>query len=158
MLLEGLAQASNDYHVPQVVFYRDFWKFLEELPALVPENSLKLIAHPPVPSDGTTLESFHFHGHDLLRRENGSSMDSLPHYQAQSAVVAVGPEGGWTHDELRGFIARDFHTLSLGSRILRTDVAVPILLGLLNERQEMLRTCEENHRCPSKSKYLYIKR
>ena len=49
------------------------------------------------------------------------------------AVVAVGPEGGWVDEEVRAFLQCGFSQIGLGPRILRTDVAVPVLLGQLHE-------------------------
>ncbi len=46
-------------------------------------------------------------------------------------LVAVGPEGGWTDDEVDRLEAHGFARLSLGSRILRTDTAVIALLARL---------------------------
>jgi 16S rRNA U1498 N3-methylase RsmE len=39
-------------------------------------------------------------------------------------VIAVGPEGGWTTEEVRAFQRRGFQLVNLGPRILRTDIAV----------------------------------
>ena len=49
------------------------------------------------------------------------------------AVIAIGPEGGWVDDEVRLFQQSGFTQVGLGPRILRTDVAVPVLLGQLHE-------------------------
>jgi 16S rRNA (uracil1498-N3)-methyltransferase len=42
---------------------------------------------------------------------------------AQQIVVAVGPEGGWTEDELLLFAAESWTSVSLGPRILRAETA-----------------------------------
>jgi 16S rRNA U1498 N3-methylase RsmE len=39
-------------------------------------------------------------------------------------LIAVGPDGGWTDDELYFFHMNHFHFVNLGERILRTDMAV----------------------------------
>lgn len=46
-------------------------------------------------------------------------------------VVAIGPEGGWTDDEVAAFERLGFGRYSLGSRILRTDTACVALLAQL---------------------------
>lgn len=49
-------------------------------------------------------------------------------------VLAVGPEGGWMPREVGMFENNfGFRPVSLGDRILRTDAAVLILLGLVHE-------------------------
>eukprot|EP00612_Vaucheria_litorea_P005671 CAMPEP_0171469078 /NCGR_PEP_ID=MMETSP0945-20130129/11034_1 /TAXON_ID=109269 /ORGANISM="Vaucheria litorea, Strain CCMP2940" /LENGTH=69 /DNA_ID=CAMNT_0011998081 /DNA_START=37 /DNA_END=242 /DNA_ORIENTATION=- len=46
-----------------------------------------------------------------------------------SVVVAVGPEGGWDEPfELELFSRHGFQTVTLGERVLRSDVAVVSLL------------------------------
>ncbi len=49
-----------------------------------------------------------------------------------AAVLATGPEGGWTEEELQ--IARDagYQEASLGQQILRTETAVVASLAMLN--------------------------
>jgi hypothetical protein len=46
---------------------------------------------------------------------------------APRIVIAIGPDGGWTDDELYFFHINNFHFVSLGDRILRTDMAVSLL-------------------------------
>jgi 16S rRNA (uracil1498-N3)-methyltransferase len=41
----------------------------------------------------------------------------------RSLVLAVGPEGGWTDDELRWFAEQGWVSASLGRTILRTETA-----------------------------------
>ena len=47
------------------------------------------------------------------------------------ALVAVGPEGGWTDDELALLEAHGFRRLSLGPRILKTETAAVALLAAI---------------------------
>jgi 16S rRNA (uracil1498-N3)-methyltransferase len=46
--------------------------------------------------------------------------------------VAIGPEGGWTDEEVEMFDALGFARFSLGARILRTDMACVAVLTLLD--------------------------
>jgi 16S rRNA (uracil1498-N3)-methyltransferase len=49
-----------------------------------------------------------------------------------SAALAIGPEGGWTDDELAAARAAGFREASLGQLILRTETAVAAALATLN--------------------------
>ena len=44
-------------------------------------------------------------------------------------VFAIGPEGGWTEDEVAMIESKGFIRRSLGSRILRTDTATLALIA-----------------------------
>ena len=50
----------------------------------------------------------------------------------QSAVLAIGPEGGWTDDEFVAARQAGFQEASLGRLILRTETAVVAALSCLN--------------------------
>ena len=56
----------------------------------------------------------------------------LRNQQAKSAVLAIGPEGGWTEAELTAARAAQFQDASLGKLILRTETAVVASLAALN--------------------------
>jgi 16S rRNA (uracil1498-N3)-methyltransferase len=56
----------------------------------------------------------------------------LRHQQAESAVLAIGPEGGWTDAEFAAARAAHFQDASLGKLILRTETAVVASLAVLN--------------------------
>ncbi len=47
------------------------------------------------------------------------------------AAVAVGPEGGWTPDEVSRAVANGFHPLTLGRRTLRADLVPIVALSIL---------------------------
>jgi 16S rRNA (uracil1498-N3)-methyltransferase len=49
-----------------------------------------------------------------------------------TAALAIGPEGGWTDDELTAARAAGFQEASLGQLILRTETAVIAALAALN--------------------------
>jgi 16S rRNA (uracil1498-N3)-methyltransferase len=51
---------------------------------------------------------------------------------SQAAVLAIGPEGGWTDSEFAAARAASFHEASLGRLILRTETAVVASLTALN--------------------------
>lgn len=49
-----------------------------------------------------------------------------------AAVLAIGPEGGWTDEEFDAAAAGGFDEASLGSNILRTETAVMAAIASLN--------------------------
>jgi 16S rRNA (uracil1498-N3)-methyltransferase len=52
--------------------------------------------------------------------------------KSHAAVLAVGPEGGWTDAEFAAARGASFHEASLGRLILRTETAVVASLACLN--------------------------
>lgn len=58
--------------------------------------------------------------------------EALEAKRATSAELAIGPEGGWTDDELAAACAAGFTEASLGANILRTETAVVAALAILN--------------------------
>jgi len=103
LLLDGLMQAGTSI-LPELVIRRNFRKFLrDELDALFPTPN-RIVAHPYLAS--------------------AASCES-----ASRPLFAVGPEGGWTDEEVSLLAAHGFRGLSLGARILRTDTALVALLS-----------------------------
>lgn len=104
-LLLGLEQ-GRDTILPAVTVDRFFKPFVEDaLDAAFPAGA-RLLAHPvgDVPIEA-------------LRAPGGH------------AVVAIGPEGGWTPYEVGALEARGFLPFSMGPRPLRVDQAVPFAVG-----------------------------
>ncbi|MEN8254428.1 MAG: 16S rRNA (uracil(1498)-N(3))-methyltransferase [Verrucomicrobiota bacterium] len=109
-LVEGLQQARCT-HLPEVLVRQRFKPFVEdELDELFSEH-LKLLADP---SGG--------------KRIPDCKLD------ANRVLLAVGPEGGWTAYELDKLAAHGFQLFSMGDRILRTDTACVVMLGVLKDR------------------------
>ena len=101
----GLEQA-RDTVLPEVALRRRFRPFVEdELPALV-ANADAFVAHPGVDAPP-------------------------PARTGANALLAVGPEGGWSDHEVECLRRAGLHPLSLGSRPLRVETAVPALLARL---------------------------
>jgi 16S rRNA (uracil1498-N3)-methyltransferase len=65
------------------------------------------------------------------RAEAPSIKESLKGPQAVSAALAIGPEGGWTDEEISAARATRFREASLGETILRTETAVVAALAVL---------------------------
>jgi RsmE family RNA methyltransferase len=104
-LLLGLEQ-GRDTIPPVVTIDRFFKPFVEDsLDAAFPRGE-RLFAHPV----GST------------------AIETLPGAGTQ-AVVAIGPEGGWTPYEVETLCARGFVPFSFGPRPLRVDQAVPFAVG-----------------------------
>jgi 16S rRNA (uracil1498-N3)-methyltransferase len=101
----GLEQGRDT--VPPAVEVRRFFKpFVEDELAATFPDAQRLLAHP---SAAAPLEA-------LWPR-------------AERAVVAVGPEGGWTPYEADALARHGFESFSLGPRVLRVDAAVPFVTG-----------------------------
>lgn len=68
----------------------------------------------------------------LSERPNTTHMrEVLRNAEAADAVLAIGPEGGWTDAELAAARAGHFVEASLGENILRTETAVISSLAIL---------------------------
>ncbi len=107
----GLEQ-SRDTVAPTLSLETLFRPFVEDrLDALFPAPSLRLLAHPAADASFPELLTG--------RSEMGRTL------------LAVGPEGGWVPFELELLAARGFTRISLGARPLRTEVALPALIGAL---------------------------
>ena len=105
LLVDGLMQAGTSV-VPRMETRRNFRRFVgDELDSLFPTAN-RVVGHP----------------------------GGAPNAQAQKPgrlLLAVGPEGGWTDDEVSLLESHGFSRYSLGSRILRTDTALVALLARL---------------------------
>lgn len=64
--------------------------------------------------------------------EAKSLREVLHNQQAKAAVLAIGPEGGWTDAEFTAARTAQFQDASLGKLILRTETAVVASLAALN--------------------------
>ena len=113
LLVDGLMQAGTSL-LPTLETRRNFRKFVtDELDALFPASA-RIVAHP-------------YGGNpDRLCEAQGTRHKAL--------LLAVGPEGGWTDEEVSLLEEHGFARYSLGSRILRTDTATIALLAQLMQR------------------------
>lgn len=104
-LVLGLEQA-RDTLMPRVHIRKLFKPFVEdELPALL-KNTRALVAHP------------------------GTSAPCPTHIEGP-ATLCVGPEGGFIPYEVDKLIEAGCEAVHLGSRILRVETAVPVLVSRL---------------------------
>ena len=99
--------------VPLVRIEKLFKKFAEYRMEEEFSGCEKLVAHPP--SD----------------TEPAVALEQTEARPLRRPVVAIGPEGGWTDDEVRLLESKGFARYSLGSRILRTDTATISVIAQL---------------------------
>ena len=114
LLVEGLMQCGATV-LPELLVRRNFRRFLdEELNMLFP-NSDRIVAHPsPTPHEPRTTN----------HESRITSHEPRP-------LLAIGPEGGWTDNEVELLEAHGFRRFSLGPRILRTDTAAIALIAVI---------------------------
>ena len=111
LLVDGLMQAGTSI-LPTLETRRNFRKFVkEELDVLFPAST-RIVAHPYGAASSRIIE-----------QSEQSNKRTL--------LLAIGPEGGWTDDEVALLEEHGFARYSLGSRILRTDTATIALLAQL---------------------------
>lgn len=111
LLAEGCEQGVGGMP-PEVSLHQSFRRFIEdELPAKLGNDSVLLCAD---------------------QRGTKSVADAVQECRVKaSAVLAIGPEAGWNDFERAQFETRGFQLVSLGSRVLRVDVALPVFVGQL---------------------------
>lgn len=111
-LIEGLSQVG-DTHMPEISIHR---RFDSALAALHLDHRWRLVADPS--GELSLLDAAPL---------NSEGVDA-------AVLLAIGPEGGWTGDELERFARRGFESVHLGRRTLRTDVALIGLLTMLHAK------------------------
>ena len=72
----------------------------------------------------------------LLEQGARHSLGSLAidHTFRGTIVLAVGPEGGWTTEEMQELLDQRFQTVSLGKSILRSETAPLVALSILQHQ------------------------
>ena len=139
-------QSNVDCWLPECRVYpkmRDFDIYFKEH-YHPDEEIVKLVAHPPKGSLDSHNTNYGQRRRIREMRENerndpdnlvfdhspvnpSSQLFSqfiLDHPKPKKMVIAVGPDGGWSDDELSFFQMNNFHLIHLGDRIFRTDMAV----------------------------------
>jgi len=118
LLVDGLMQAGTSI-MPQILPRRNFRAFVrDEMDGLFP-HSRRIVAHPYAKESPQGPDP------------DGKGAISCTPDPAARLLLAVGPEGGWTDDEVEMLEAKGFSRYSLGGRILRTDTALIALLARL---------------------------
>lgn len=112
LLVEGLMQAGTSI-LPELEIRRNFRRFVaDELDDVFPLASRRIVAHPYAKAGSVPMQA-----------------GSVP--TSGRVLLSVGPEGGWTDEEVELLESRGFLRYSLGERILRTDTALIALLSRL---------------------------
>ena len=107
LLVDGLMQSGTSA-LPRLETRRNFRAFVrDELDAAFPTAN-RVVAHP-----------------------YGASARGASAADGGRLLLAVGPEGGWTDEEVELLESRGFARYSLGRRILRTDTALVALVARL---------------------------
>ncbi len=108
-----------DSHAPEIVVHRTFSYFMEHKVSGIADilgresargEIARLVAHPGGRSLGCE---------DATRLKDAA------------AIVAIGPERGWSDGEIAAFSNSDFEVLGLGERVVRVELALVFLLGRL---------------------------
>jgi 16S rRNA (uracil1498-N3)-methyltransferase len=89
-----------------------------------PQSLLAIFSQLPDRSYRYCCEARGEHPH-LLAQLQATDRSELP------IIVAIGPEGGWTHGEIELATQHDFHLVSLGQHILRTITAPIVALSIV---------------------------
>mgnify|MGYP003467691502 FL=1 len=102
----GLEQAG-DTIAPEIVLYKRFKPFVEDvLPGLISTDCPAFVAHP-------------------------YAEQPMPFALQHPCSIVIGPEGGFIPYEIDLLIKNGCQAVSLGNRILRTETAIPYVLGRL---------------------------
>lgn len=113
LLIDGLMQAGTSA-LPTLSCRRNFRRFLRD-----------------------ELEGLSFPPRRIVAHPYGAGADDPSEAESDGRLtLAIGPEGGWTDEEVELLEARGFRRYSLGPRILRTDTATIALLARLAPREE----------------------
>jgi len=108
-----------DSRAPEIVVHRTFSYFME--------NKLNEIA--------TTLETLSSgrHPRRFVAHPGGEilSCSDAALLKDSSAMIAIGPERGWSETEVRAFKDAGFQMVGLGDRVVRVELALVFLLGTL---------------------------
>lgn len=65
---------------------------------------------------------------DILLQPIKSRREALPH----SVLILIGPEGGWTKEEVEYILSNSFEEVSLGRSILRSETAALCSIALIS--------------------------
>lgn len=124
-LQEGITQAATDASLPSTFLHKHgilsaAASANSEWGAAYParQNWAHLVLHPRARTGGQELASL---------------TEEVENAEEGGVVLAIGPEGGWTDSELEGLEEMGFSRVGLGERVLRSETAVVVALGLAHE-------------------------
>lgn len=112
-VIEGLQQGV-DTIAPTISLQKRFKPFVEDSLAKIMDNGGGMVAHP------YSAQSFLSYIQD---RQIQPDVYILPN------VVCIGSEGGWIDYEVELLCAHGCQAVNIGTRVLRTEAAVNVILG-----------------------------
>ena len=143
LLIDGLQQAGTTA-VPTIHIAKNFKRFIDfQFNSDFGGQSPLIVAHPsPLRGQSPTLrgQTPVIGGQSLAiigGQSPAISRGQSPNVRGLSPVLAVGPEGGWTDEEVARLEEKGFVRMSLGPRILRTDTALIALISRLMESYDL---------------------
>jgi 16S rRNA (uracil1498-N3)-methyltransferase len=93
------------------------------IPEVFPPVALNAFLLREIPPNRLLMDPAGAPASGLLLSEGG--------HAATSVIAAVGPEGGWSPEEIELFLQHGFQGISLGPRILRAETAAIVTAGML---------------------------
>lgn len=134
LLVDGLMQAGTTA-LPTIQIERAFGRWLEggRFDEQFGGQKDRIVAHPSSISKVDNAPNDFNNPNDLNDPKDLKSAMDRP-------ILAIGPEGGWTDDEVARLEGHGFRRMSLGPRILRTDTATIALLARLMPVYEPFQT------------------
>ena len=73
----------------------------------------------------------------LAETEREAALNEVLHSHPESLTLAIGPEGGWTAEELQSFATSQWIAASLGDTILRAETAAIAALAIARAEVEL---------------------
>ena len=140
LLIDGLMQAGTTA-LPTIQIERAFGRWLEggRFEEQFDGQKDRIVAHPSSHKEFKVDKEFVRVDKEFKVDKVGNVVNDFKDFKdlndLKSAmsrpILAIGPEGGWTDDEVAQLEAHGFRLMSLGPRILRTDTAAIALLAQL---------------------------
>ena len=120
LLIEGLMQGAVSTQLPEIHQEKRFLKWLSDgdFAKNFEYQLFRIVAHPPLPGTVPPVSG-------TVPTASGT----VPTVLGTVPVFAIGPEGGWTDQEVALLEAQGFVRHSLGPRILKTETATIALLS-----------------------------
>lgn len=149
LLVDGLMQAGTTA-LPTIQIERAFGRWLEggRFEEKFGRQTDRIVAHP---SSISKVDNAPNDLNDPTPPKNLNDPNDLndlkdPKSAMDRPILAIGPEGGWTDDEVSRLEAHGFRRMSLGPRILRTDTATIALLAQLMPLYDLVSTQKKHEK------------
>ena len=107
------------------------WQRIASEAAEQSERAVVPTIHQPVAFNTAIKETTATHRYICEARGDYPHLQQVINKTANEIIIAIGPEGGWTNQELEIAIASGFQPISLGRRILRAVTAPIVAISLI---------------------------